>query len=120
MSRYAKINSDNIVENVIICEDFQVSSLEGIYIKETADTNTANIGERYDAANNKFIPAKPYPSWILGEDFEWHSPVGCSPSDGTYEWHEDTQEWVLLPVGTIRPSEHHIWDEETETWSLPE
>jgi hypothetical protein len=120
MSLYAKINSENIVENVIVCEDSQISSIEGFYIKETTSTKSANVGEKYDSVNNKFIPAKPYESWKLGEDFEWHAPAALPSLDGTYEWKEDAQEWVLLPVEQIRPSDNHIWNSETETWSLPE
>lgn len=115
MSKYAKINSENIVENVIVCDDSNISTFDGVYIKVTSGTMDANVGQSYDASNNKFIPSKPYPSWILGEDFKWHAPTGCHPSDGAYEWDEENQEWNELIPGVVKDQTHR-WDVELEDW----
>lgn len=100
INHYAKINKDNIVENVIICEDSQVSSLDGSYVKITDSTNNAYVGEIYNVEKNKFVqPKPPYDSWILNEDLFWESPAGPKP-DHNYDWNEDSQEWVASEIKT--------------------
>lgn len=98
MSLYAKINSENIVENVIICEDSEIGTQSGKHIKITDLTKNASIGSAYDAENNKFIAPKPFESWILNESFDWVSPIGESPA-GMHLWNEENQEWVpVIPA----------------------
>jgi hypothetical protein len=101
MSKYAKINSENIVENVIVCEDSQIGTQSGDHIKVTDITRDAVLGGSYDSINNKFINLKPYQSWVLGEDFNWQSPIGAKPEDGDYEWNEEDASWVKLTPGTL-------------------
>jgi hypothetical protein len=97
MSIYAKINSENIVENVILCEDSEIGTQKGIHIKVTESTKNASVGHTYNAENNKFISSKPFESWSLNENFDWVSPVGDSPA-GLYTWDEESQEWVAVIV----------------------
>jgi len=64
--------------------------------------NYAGIGFTYDAEKDAFIPAQPYPSWVLDEDIcQWEAPVEY-PNNGPYavgdvpikyEWNEDTGDW---------------------------
>lgn len=97
MSIYAKINSENIVENVIICEDSQINTLDGKYIKVTSETNEALCGYLYFEEKNKFESPQPYPSWILNEEtLIWESPSGPKPSDGFYRWDEEEKTWKKL------------------------
>lgn len=93
MTLYAKINSENVVENVILCEDSEIITQAGIHIKVTDLTKNASIGQTYDAENNKFIAPKPFESWTLNESFDWVSPIGESP-EGLHTWDEENQEWV--------------------------
>ncbi len=96
MKIFAEINSDNIVKNVIVCEDSGVpSEFVGTFVECTEETRIASIGDSYDVNNDKFISQKPYESWTLNSDLEWESPVGPKP-DGFYKWIEDSQEWVPL------------------------
>lgn len=95
MSRYAKINSENIVENVIECEDSNINSISGVYIKVTESTNIPVIGLGFNSEKNKFSQLKPFESWIEQEDLTWQSPKGLKP-DGFYRWDEDSQEWISL------------------------
>lgn len=118
MSKYAKIEN-NIVTNIIVCEDSQIVNFDGTFIKITENTGSAAIGLEYNLSKNKFIKNKPYDSWVLSEDLVWVSPIGDAPSDGSYEWNEEDQEWVKLPVGELQPSIDHVWDQETESWILP-
>ena len=40
---------------------------------------------------------KPFESWILGADLNWHSPIGDAPA-GTNAWNEEEQIWFTAPV----------------------
>lgn len=94
MSSYAKINQDNIVENVIIADSSFISTQSGKWIEVTEATKKANSGDTYDEVNNKFISQKPFESWVLDEEsFEWVSPVGEKPSTGYWSWNEADQIW---------------------------
>lgn len=93
MSKYAKINSDNIVENVIACEDSQIGIFPGEWVKITEETKEAFIGGGYNRISNKFIAIKPpFDSWILDEDFNWSAPKP-KPESGDYRWNEDIVDW---------------------------
>lgn len=97
MSTYAKINSNNIVDNVIIADSSFISTQSGKWIEVTEVTKKANSGDTYDEVNNKFISQKPFESWILDEEsFEWVSPVGDKPTEGHWSWNEQEQEWEEL------------------------
>ena len=93
MSIYAKINNENIVENVIICEDNVVHTLSGKHIKINESDRTPNSGDSYDDENNKFIKPKPFPSWELNSEFEWVSPEGTNFVIGKV-WNESSLEWA--------------------------
>lgn len=104
MIRYAQIEN-NIVVNVIICEDSEIESLPGIYIKITEETNNAQIGYEYISEKNKFKSSQPYPSWVFDENScKWNPPVAIPEGAeftqfGTvigYSWNEESQEWVSL------------------------
>jgi len=105
MSNYAKVNSENIVENIIVCEDSEIGSQNGHHVKVTADTNTPQIGHEYVAEKNKFKAPKPFESWTLNENtLKWESPVD-KPQDaevsvfGTvlnYRWNEEEQSWETI------------------------
>lgn len=98
MSNYAKINSENIVENVIICEDSNISLFSGNYIKETEETQRANVGDTWDTENKKFIAPKPYDSWTLNENFIWTAPVEQLVSNSY--WDEDSNSWIVREIIT--------------------
>ena len=106
MSHFAEINSDNIVQRVIVAEqnfinsgavgdsfNWVQTSYNGNFRK-----NYAGSGYTYDKVKDAFIAPKPYPSWTLVEDTcQWKSPVAC-PSDGKfYNWNESTVAWDLDP-----------------------
>lgn len=96
MKIFAEVDLNNIVKNVIVCDDSGVpEEIAGVFIECTEDTRMASIGGVYDVDSNKFISEKPYDSWILNSNFEWESPVGPKPS-GFYKWIEDSQEWQPL------------------------
>jgi hypothetical protein len=97
MSNYAHI-INNTVDNIIVCEDSNISLLSGNYIKITALRGEATIGGSYNSEKDKFIKPQPYPSWTLNENDEWISPTGQGLEDGKL-WNEEDQEWIILIPG---------------------
>jgi len=102
MSHFAKIDSNNIVTQVIVAEqDFINSGAVGdsfLWVQTSYNSNFrknfAGVGSTYDKTRDAFIPPKPYASWVLIEDTcQWKAP-SAMPDDGKrYEWDEDTTSW---------------------------
>lgn len=114
MSHFAKINSENIVEQVIVIEQdvlntghwgdvsswIQTSynthggvhSLGGTPLRK----NFAGIGYTYDAGRDAFIPPKPHASWNLNEtSCLWEAPTTMPIEEGkSFVWDENTVSWI--------------------------
>ena len=110
--KYAIINSDNIVENIIELEENAVQDLvqhldaqKAIFNNDTltaveipADNTYAGIGQVFNS--ERFIPAQPYPSWIWDETkYLWvapklHPELLYGNHGAVWQWDEDTQEWI--------------------------
>jgi hypothetical protein len=103
MSHFAEINSDNIVQRVIVAEqnfinsgavgdsfNWVQTSYNGNFRK-----NYAGSGYTYDKTRDAFIAPQPYASWTLVEaTCQWEAPTAY-PTDGKmYTWDEDTTAWV--------------------------
>ena len=95
MSQYAKIEN-NIVINIIDCNESEILTQSGEHIKVSDYTNHPVIGLEYDKLKNKFNQIQPYPSWIQNEDLIWISPEGLAPTDARYIWNEDLLAWKKL------------------------
>ena len=105
MAHFAKIDSNNIVTQVIVTEqDFINSGAVGdsfLWVQTSYNNNFrknfAGVGGTYDKTRDAFIPPKPYPSWTLVEDTcQWTAPV-TYPDDGkVYGWNEATTNWVEI------------------------
>ena len=103
MSHFAKIDSNNIVTQVIVAEqDFINSGAVGdsfLWVQTSYNNNFrknyAGIGSTYDKTRDAFIAPKPFASWTLVEDTcQWTAPTAM-PDDGKiYNWNEDTTNWV--------------------------
>jgi hypothetical protein len=106
MSHFAEINSDNIVQRVIVAEqDFINSGLVGDSFNWVQTSyngnfrkNYAGTGYTYDKTRDAFIAPQPYASWTLVEaTCQWEAPTAY-PTDGEmYTWDEDTTAWVAAP-----------------------
>ena len=103
MSHFAEINSDGVVQRVIVAEqDFINSGLVGDSFNWVQTSyngnfrkNYAGVGYTYDKTRDAFIPPQPYPSWTLNEETcQWDSPVSYPEDDKNYSWDEDTTAWV--------------------------
>lgn len=113
MAHFAYINTQGIVEQVIVAEQDVIDS--GIFgnplrwVQTSYNTkggvhvlggtplrkNYAGIGYKYDSIRDAFIPPKPYNSWVLNEDTcLWDSPIPY-PNDGKlYTWNEEQLNWI--------------------------
>ena len=114
MSHFAKINSENIVEQVIVIEQDVLNTGHwgdpASWVQTSYNThggvhtnggtplrkNFAGIGYTYDSVRDAFIPPKPYASWNLNEDTcLWNAPTEMPVEEGKmFVWDEPTTSWV--------------------------
>lgn len=126
MAHYAFLDSNNIVTEVIVgqsesntqndwetyygnirnqtCKRTSYNTSGGVHSSGGTPfrKNYAGIGYTYDSTRDAFIPAQPFPSWILNEDTCWWScpvdiPTEVQDENGnriSYFWDEDNQQWV--------------------------
>lgn len=103
MGYFALVNSDNIVEQVIVADQNFVNS-HPVENKSWIETFTdgsngkkpAGIGYSYNQELENFIEEKPFPSWSLNsETLDWDPPIS-RPNDGQmHRWDEDSLSWVV-------------------------
>lgn len=105
MSHFAEINSDNIVQRVLVIEQEDINTgawgspdnwiktsyntRGGVHYAPDTDTpdggvalrkNYAGMGYTYDEAKDAFIAPQPYPSWTLDDDTcGWEPPTVYPP-----------------------------------------
>lgn len=114
MSHFAKINSENIVEEVIVIEQeildtghwgdpknwIQTSynTKGGVHLLGGTPLrkNYAGIGYTYDKIRDAFIPPKQFESWVLNEETcLWEAPTPKPIQEGKdFVWDEQTTSWV--------------------------
>ena len=124
MAHFAKINSENLVTEVIVInndvildsngeeqESLGVDFCKQIYgegtYKQTSYNskmrkNMATVGSTYDTSRDAFIRPKRYSSWVLDESTcRWIPPVE-QPSDSEanggnvlYHWDESSNNWKV-------------------------
>lgn len=111
MAHFAKINKDNIVEEIIVADQEFIDSgavgdpsqwLQTSYntkggIHLTGGTpfrkNFAGVGYTYNKDRDAFIEPKPYPSWTLNEETcMWEAPI--PKPDGHFYWDEEKVAWI--------------------------
>jgi hypothetical protein len=107
MSHWAELNDNNEVIRVLVGdnndpngdEGYQwfIDNLGGTWIQTSYNSNFrkkyAGIGDTYNADGDVFISPKPYPSWILDNNFDWQAPTP-RPVEGIWYWDEATLTWV--------------------------
>ena len=105
MSHFAEINSDGVVQRVIVAEQNFINSGavgDSFNWVQTSYNNNfrkqyAGKGFTYDNAKDKFIAPQPYASWALDSNDDWQAPTAM-PDDGKmYRWDEDNTKWVEVP-----------------------
>lgn len=119
MAHFAKINEENIVEQVIVVADghccggnYPTSEpcgqqylnnigLQGTWKQTSYNHNFrkryAGIGYTYNEEYDAFVSPKPFNSWVFDEnDCSWVAPKPY-PTDGNdYVWNEENLDWELL------------------------
>ena len=101
MANFALINSDNIVENVIVADQSFIDS--GVLIGTYKELTRGGRGWTWDEAKSTFIAKQPYPSWTLNSDNDWEAPVAqpAEEEGKSHIWNETDQQWDT----TDRPGE---------------
>ena len=116
MAHFAKIDSNNIVTQVIVIDNKDTADANGVekeYIgaafcerlfggtwKQTSYNGTirknyAGIGYKYQADIDAFVAPKPYASWTLDTNAQWQAPTAMPTDGGMYSWDEATTSWIL-------------------------
>jgi hypothetical protein len=108
MSHFAKLDSNNIVENIIVAEkDFINSGVVGdefLWVQTSYNGSFrgefAEIGGTYDRDLNCFLRIKPFPSWILDDEMNWRAPIDrpdetILADNEYYTWEETAGSWVI-------------------------
>lgn len=106
MAHFAKIDSKNVVENVVVVPDEQEHrgneylneiGLEGTWIQTSYNNNLRNtfagIGMIYLPDHDAFVSKKPYESWVLNSELKWEAPTPRPDEENEYIWDEDSQSW---------------------------
>lgn len=140
MAHFAKINLNNIVENIIVINNNQEHrglefinnnlNLSGNWIQTSYNTrggihtkggtplrkNYAGIGYSYDPVRDAFIPPKKYSSWILDDSTcQWTPPIQY-PLDGkSYVWNECIVNWFPYPTN---PTSSYNWSDVSCSWEF--
>ena len=143
MAHFAKTDSNNVVQQVIVVKNDVLLDSEGneseqlgidfcksLYGQDTTWIQTsyngnmraryAGVGMSYDALNNVFITEQPFPSWTLNTTNDWVSPLANNPSSGSGDygavWQEDNQRWIAFRAeGQENPD---VWNPSTQQWDL--
>lgn len=110
MSHFAEIDENNIVLRVLVGDnsapneglDWFIENLGGRWIQTSYNGNFrkrfAGVGMTYDEQLDAFIAPKPFASWILNAEMaDWEAPTP-RPTEGVWEWDENTVSWVEVAL----------------------
>ena len=126
MSHFAKLDENNIVTQVIVVSNEDITDpftgqedeilgiafckkLLGGNWKQTSYNNNmrvryAGVGYKFYEDLNAFVSPSPFPSWVLVEETaDWESPVGPAPE---------------LTEAQVESKSFYKWDEEELEWVL--
>jgi hypothetical protein len=120
MAHFAKLNSVGVITNVLVVDnnvlldddgieqeklgiDYLSKLFSGGWYKQTSYNGNfrgifAGIGYKYDTVDDRFIPPKPFDSWILGSNGFWQPPTPRPNDNKNYEWDKATTSWVEQEV----------------------
>lgn len=114
--RNCAIIKNNIVENVVVLDEKSEPAALKMFFPDcdaivmvTESTGQAFIGEEYKS--EKFVPVKPYSSWLFDEAaWQWIAPKPYPEvADGFFaKWDNDLVDWTVLafpePTVTEEPA----------------
>lgn len=107
MAHFAEIDENNVVIRVLLIPDeyeadgqtylAETLNMGGRWIQTSYNSKIrgkfAGIGDFYDENKDKFIVAKPFPSWIADGD-GWVAPKPFI--DNEHIWNEEIQDWIKI------------------------
>jgi len=119
MAHFARVNNENIVEQVLVVNNAVLLKADGIESElkgkqflnatfgnakwvqtsynGTTRKNYAGIGFTYDLERDAFISPQPFNSWLLNEETcRWESPIECPTDDKMYSWNEEKLNWIEI------------------------
>ena len=111
MAHFAKLNSKNVVDQVVVVHNNDApDEISGIaflsnlfgdanWVQTSYNGNIrknyAGVGYTYDSQRDAFISPQPFPSWVMSEETCQLSAPVLMPTDGKrYSWDEPTLAWV--------------------------
>jgi len=126
MAHYARLDENNIVTQVIVVDNKDVTDpftgqedeilgiafckklLGGNWVQTSYNSTIrkryAGVGYSYNKALDAFVAPKPYESWVLNtETIDWESPLGPAPE---------------LTAEQVEAGSRYEWDEENTQWNL--
>ena len=114
MAHFAELDSNNIVQRVIVVHnnelldengnelekkgiDFCIQHFGGKWVQTSYNNNFrtryAGVGMYYDSIRDSFYMPQPYPSWIFDETT--HTWICPKERPGIlWTWNEQNQEWI--------------------------
>jgi len=124
MAEFAKLDSNNIVIQVVLISDEDITDPStglvsenlgkklcediygGVWIQTCSNgsfrKNFAGPDYFYDSQLDAFLKPKPYDSWILNlETCDWEPPIGYPVLDDNnirYIWNEESQSWSFYNI----------------------
>lgn len=103
---YAIIDLNNNIINTIVVEDesfvkdYILNFPSGFKILQYNSDDDAGPGGTYMNISNKdiFIAPKPYPSWILNEEYKWVAPIDPPQTQENHfiYWDELQKNWITV------------------------
>jgi hypothetical protein len=107
MAHFAKINQNNIVEQIIVIDNSYEHigqeyinnelGLDGEWIQTSYNNNFrkqyAGIGYTYDRVKDIFVTFKPFDSWKLNENSDWEAPIPKPTNESKWLWDDVEQIW---------------------------
>jgi hypothetical protein len=130
MAHFAKINSENIVEQVIVVHNndapdeatgiafIESLGFEGVWKQTSYNTrfnthiqggtpfrkNHASVGHSYNEELDAFLFPKPFDSWVLDEEtYDWKAPLPKPEPTETigWRWNESVLSWTSFAKSPI-------------------
>lgn len=103
---FALLNSDNIVVKVITGDKKYQSYYAQLHnMRCIPAVGTTSVGYIYEESNNRFVPKKPYSTWIFHEEsLTWRPPIPLPPSEPnvSLQWSDEeylknnTKGWIPI------------------------
>jgi len=123
MAHFAKLDSNDIVTQVVVVNNDVLLKADGVteseykgktflnslfgsatWVQTSFNNNFrkqfAGVGYEYNEDDDVFIRPQPYESWTLDSNYDWQPPVDY-PSDyetTPYRWNEDDQTWDVITI----------------------